>query len=76
MGNLIEFNPDDYIIEELNENDGPTEVVVPSLVAPSQIGSEKPKSIVSRPKSANRLQASRGRRLAAKRIRKVIKEGE
>lgn len=73
VGNLIEFNPDDYIIEEYLDGEGPPDINMTLQVAPSQVGSERPKSSYSRPKSAA---PSKGRRLAAKRIRKVAKEPE
>ena len=73
LGNPIEFNPDDFVIEEVLDADGPPDIMV-TLPAPSEV---RPKSSVSRPKSAvaGRAFVSKGRRLAAKRIRKVVKEG-
>ena len=56
-GNKIEFNPDDYLIEKvedvLENPDGPPDAVAVTLQPPaSVVGSERPKSAVSRPKSA------------------------
>lgn len=73
---MIEFNPDDFIIEELvDEVDGPNDVNVTLQAAtPSKVGSERPLSSFSRPKSA--VNSKGGRRLAARRIKKVTKDGE
>jgi hypothetical protein len=75
-GNLIEFNPEDFIIEEIvDEADGPNDVNVTLQPAtPSKVGSERPRSSFSRPKSA--VSYKGGRRLAARRIKKVTKESE
>ena len=72
---MIEFNPEDFIIEEAQgEADGPVDINV-TLEPPaiSQVGSMRPKSSVSRPKSAVNVQSRKGdKRFAAKRVKKIV----